>query len=455
MKEKTPKIILVIFCVAMLLRFCLALANRDANDNHIDVVSWIVDKKEIPERKDCWSCYQPKLYYVISAGVVKLFNITSSSRRILSIQFVNVFISFFIILIFWKYINKQNFSVQTKYILFGLFALNPCLTGINCQGTNDTLAIFSGIATVFFLDEYLRTLSLKSFSLTVIFIIASCLTKASGLLLTTLFIIIFSVRLISERNQRTVKKLIKHFLMFLVFYLLIVPYLGGYYTNYKKYNSFALSTWEKDTPPHFITPSYVARPGVQDMVHGFLTFRYFDMVRQPYINNEADNYPLHRTSLWSQLYGRTFFMHFDQWPGSWQTHNDFIIFVGRILIVLGIIPLLLFILGIIYTAYLIYKAVIQKGLFPSDSIHLLITFCFLCASVKYCCDYRDFGAMKSIYIFPALLSYLKLTGIGLDKMVLFKSLNKIIIYVLSAIVCLSAIDIIYLIIQLIKFYHYF
>ena len=31
-------------------------------------------------------------------------------------------------------------------------------------------------------------------------------------------------------------------------------------------------------------------------------------------NYDASGYPLHQTSLWSQLYGRLHFVHFDRWP---------------------------------------------------------------------------------------------------------------------------------------------
>src|SRR5437868_9561035 len=99
MSSSVRKPVFIIFFIALLLRFLLALINRDANDNHIDVVSWIVDKNEIPERKDCWSCYQPKLSYMASAGIVKAFHITAISGRVLAMQLLNVFFSFWILLI--------------------------------------------------------------------------------------------------------------------------------------------------------------------------------------------------------------------------------------------------------------------------------------------------------------------------------------------------------------------
>jgi len=176
------------------------------------------------------------------------------------------------------------------------------------------------------------------------------------------------------------------------------------------------------------------------------------MVKQPYINNEADGYPLHRTSLWSQLYGRTFFMHFDQWPISWQSQKPFIIQIGRGLIILGIVPLFLFITGITFGVFTFLKNIFNRRIITTNSLHLFIAACFLGASIKYSYDYRDFSAMKSIYIFPALLSFLKLTADGWNRLASNRLLNRIISSALVIIICLSTIDVIYLIIQQIKWH---
>ncbi|HLG35573.1 MAG TPA: hypothetical protein VI757_11895 [Bacteroidia bacterium] len=455
MFSRTSIIIVIIFSVALLLRILLALTNRDANDNHVDVVSWIVDKNEIPERKDCWSCYQPKLYYVLSAGIVKALNLIVITKRIVAMQFLNVFFAFFILLIFWKFLEEQNLALRIKIFLFALFAFNPCLIGINCQATNDTLGILAGIAFTYFLLNHLVNHDNKSFLLAVLFLIISCLTKASGLLISVILLIVLAIRFFNARSGLMRINIAKQFLIFLISFTLIVPFFGGYYNNFKKYKSFAMSAWEKDPPPKFFERTYIDRPGVKDMFHGFLTFRYYDMIKQPYINSGWEGYPEHRTSLWSQLYGRTFFMHFDQWPESWQSQKPFIVQVGRALIILGIIPLLLFIIGIICIALGAFKNIFHRKELSVDAVHLFIAACFLCASIKYNYDYRDFAAMKSIYIFPALLSFLKLIGDGWNRFVSFKIFNRTITYVLTFIICLSIIDVIYLIIQQINYHNYF
>jgi hypothetical protein len=80
--KNTPKTILFVFILSMSLRLVLAFLNRDANDNHIEVINWIVDKHEIPEKNDCGQCYHLMLFYVLSAGIIKSFHLTSEDSRI-------------------------------------------------------------------------------------------------------------------------------------------------------------------------------------------------------------------------------------------------------------------------------------------------------------------------------------------------------------------------------------
>lgn len=78
--------------VAALLRISLAWVNRAANDNHMEVIRVILNESRIPNLiSDCHQCYRPKLYYLFSAGLLKLFTISSEEGRIIFAQYINVF----------------------------------------------------------------------------------------------------------------------------------------------------------------------------------------------------------------------------------------------------------------------------------------------------------------------------------------------------------------------------
>ena len=428
----------------------LAFVNRDANDNHIEVVNLIADKHFIPEKNDCWSCYQPKLYYLAVTGVVKLLHYHVTENRIITAQMLNVIFAFFSLLLIWKFIRKQVLSTQNQLLLFAFCAFNPCFAAINIQATNDTLAILFGIAALYFADSFFKESKKKYFIGLSVAVVAAALTKGSGLLLFTVILIAFILKLAGQYEKQKRILLVKYLLILIFSFSAIVPFAGGYYNNYKKYHSFTVSTWNKDAPPLFFKTSYIARPGITDMFHGWFTFRYLDMIRQPYINNESDNYPLHRTSLWSQLYGRTMFLHFDQWPESWQTQESWIISIGRALIILGIVPLFLFLCGFVFNCFAFLKSAFTgfKNYLQAstDYLHLISAVVFLMSSLVYTYSYRDFSAMKSIYIFPGIISFVKLFSDGFVSIIKIR-FSKLISVALLIIIILSIVDISYLFYQ--------
>jgi hypothetical protein len=444
------RIFLVVFITAMVLRLGLAFVNRSANDNHIDVINLIADKKFIPERADCWSCYQPKLYYLLSAGVAKLFHCEITARRIIAAQLLNVVFAFFTLLFFWKFLKCQPIRDELKLLLFAFFSLNPCLAAINIQHTNDTLGILCGVASIYFADNFFKTWKRRDFILMAAFVVAGALTKGGGLIIFGVLFFYFMLKIIFLPNNINRMTIGKYAVAFTLIFISVVPLAGGYYTSYVKYQSLSLSTWERDPPPHFFESTPVARPGITDMFTGWFTFRYIEMVKYPYISNDPERYPIHRTSLWSQLYGRTMFLHFDQWPPAWQTMDRFIIEVGRILILLGIIPLFLFLFGTTRQIYLFLRGIFTNGAkFLKSETHFLHTAtaaAFLLSAVFYSYNYRDFSSMKSIYIFPGMLSYIKLMSQGCASIRNKKAFNIIAIFMMLIIV-LFTVDISYLLYQ--------
>jgi hypothetical protein len=451
--KNIPKLILFAFIASMALRLTLAFLNREANDSHIEVINWIVDKHELPEKSDCWQCYQLKFFHLISAGIIKLLGLNDGDYRIIAIQLLNVLIGFFTLLIFWKFIDKYSANEKIKIIVFSFFAFNPCLIGINIQATNDTLEIFSGVLVIYFTDLFLTGMRRKHAMLLILSLVLAALTKTTGLVLFAIVSLVFLLKIFSLALKEKKILLLKYYLLLLIVFSTVVPFVGGYYTYYTKNKSLPTSAWENDPPPLFYesTPLRYNRPGVRNMAEGFFTFMYLDMIRQPYINNESDNFPLHRTSLWSQLYGRTVFMHFDQWPPSWQTQDATIVFVGRLLIALGVIPLGLFLLGLFQGLLQEIKGIKKRGTsFLGESnnyIHVLTAFVFLACSLKYSYDIRDFSAMKSIYILPALISYINLFTRGFS-MIRSRILINVVSVLIIVVIALSIFDSSFLIYQL-------
>src|SRR6185369_8410172 len=107
-------IIISIFIFSMGLRLVLCFVNRQANDDHMEVINWIVDKHEIPTIENCPEAFQPKIFYLMSAGVINLLSIDNNNNRIICVQLINFIFSFFILLFLWMFISRHNVSRPIK-----------------------------------------------------------------------------------------------------------------------------------------------------------------------------------------------------------------------------------------------------------------------------------------------------------------------------------------------------
>ena len=447
--NKKRIILFSIFGIALALRFILCLINREANDPHFEVVQWIMNKSMLPANEDCWECFQPKLYYLLNAAVCLVFNLRSRMDIIQGMQMLNFIFSFFTLLFLWKFIQRQNSTEKIKLWVFALIAFNPCLAAINVQATNDTLEILLGVLVVYFAEIYFDIRERSVLFILLIMLIGAAIVKGSGIVLFISIIAILMLKAIfGKREER--RWLLQSFMILTAGYLLIVPVAGGYYHSYLKYQTPFKTNIEKLPPPSFSQRTIVARPGVTSVKDAFFTFRLFDMIRQPYIENEPEPYVLHRTSLWSELYGRTMFLHFDQCPWGWRTTVPAIIWAGRLLLCLGVVVLILFMSGLLYCMKLFIQNIYKRNSYISHTnewIHLVFIALFLAFVIKYAYDFRDFSVMKSIFLFPALPSFIKMVMKGWELIkspLLFKSISVLI----ACIISLSIYDICYLIGQL-------
>ncbi len=441
----------MIFVTALLLRLFLCLYNREANDDHMQVINLIVDKGFVPTKDDCAECFQPKFFYLFHAKAIELFHITSLTTRIVYVQLVNFIFSFFVLLISLKIILSVKTTSTVHTASFALLAFNPCFTGINAQATNDTAIILLGSCSIYFVAKFLEEKKVIQAVALILFIVLSSIVKGSGLVIfIAVFLILLLKILFADGDEK--KLFIKTLICLTILYTAIVPFAGGYYKEYMHTGTpFAtgIGANARTATDH---ETFRYRPGITSVAGGYLTFRYFDMIEHPYITNDPDVYPLHRTSLWSQLYGRTFFMHFDQHPPTWQSKNNLLLNVGRVLLALGIIPAFVFILGFINVSLTFLKNIFTntKQYLQAENnwIHLVFVIGYTLFIVKYSRDFPDFSIMKSLFLFPAIPSFIKIFTEGLTSIKNDK-FKKAVYAAILIIILLSIFDIGFLIAQLI------
>jgi len=447
----TRKLFLLVFSLAMTLRLLLCVYNREANDNHMEAIALIADNKAIPESWECAECFQPKAFYLLSAGVLVVGNITGTVERIVAIQLLNLVFSFFILLFVWKYLRSKSFSETVTLLLFSLVALNPALAGINAQITNDTIIILLGVLSIFYLDRFMHTGNSRDGMLMGLFVLLCPVVKGSGIVLMGCVYIVLVVHILFGKAERRTL-LLKTGMWLMVAAVVVIPFAGGYYSSYVKYGTpFSTGIGPKANVNSEVQHEvFHWRPGYRSVREGFLTFRFIGMLEQPYINNDTYTYPLHRTSLWSQLYGRTVFMHFDQHPPSWQNTSPAILNAGRMALLLGLLPALLLFVGCItYVTDLFTKHSIniRQYIQNAEWHHLVFIAGYTAFIMLYARNYPDFSTMKSIFLFPAIPSFAYAIGkslAGIRNTALF----KIVTVLLIALLLVHVYDISFLIMQL-------
>lgn len=169
--------------------------------------------------------------------------------------------------------------------------------------------------------------------------------------------------------------------------------------------------------PSFFERSFYKRPGVVSIYDSFFTFRFFDLVANPWIRTGPEPEPFHRTSLWSQLYGRFHFSYFSQHP--WVREDAITKTLGRAILALALAPTAAMLWGL-----LLQVVNLARGLRSSAAEYVLNTaewvfplqaLAFFSMIVLFSWEYVEFCAMKDIYILPGLLSFLSAFSLALAR----------------------------------------
>jgi hypothetical protein len=416
-------IVLIMFLCAAGLRFSLAVYNRQANDNHYQVVQLILEGRSGLTMANCRECFHPKLFYHVCAALIRTLGLPSGSSQIVAGQLLNSAAGLVTLGLIFFSLHASPFDAKWRLWTFGLIALNPRLIAINGQLSNDSFAILFSTATVFLTLLLLRSPSVWLGVLVQLVLSWSLMTKGTTWVVAIAVLIIFFVGAMLNKSK-------SHRLLFVGLYIataingFISIQMAGY--DFEHYNSYAstnvestLYIWEKTS---------VARPGVLSIVDGYLTFRLVDLLRNPQITNSYEYEQRHRTSVWTQLYARANLAQFEQHPRSWLTTDGKVLLLARCSFTLGLLPLLFFLVGLTrgifrsLSAWQTWGAPWSLRDPPSPGVRDLASlFCLLvCLGsiafiIKFTANFRGFTAMKLIYILPGVLPFSLVLLEGMQK----------------------------------------
>jgi hypothetical protein len=417
------RLMLLVFVTACVLRVSLALVNTDANDDHISISQMIAYEGRVPGLTEHFEGYHPKLYHWTVAMVLRLVGALGFPVEVRIANLINCLAGIGILLVLRNFLWRSDFSASTILVTFSLIALNPALIAINSQATNDTFVILFSTISLYYGVKFFNFMSFTSLLGMLLNAILATLSKASGLILMLIYCCGFIVVLLKRVpfSPWGGRRVLTAMVASLVLFFSAVSIFGPYYDHFRATGSPFAQNMSLAPLPHFFKETDAYRPGIRSVVGGLLTFRLVDMLREPKIMRPPDlhdkhdptnyhvvGYPLHQTSLWSQLYGRYHFVHYDNFPPTWWTDNPIVPWIGRTALVLGLAPTAILLLGILRGGLCIAMSLMGRwkcGLTAGDLVLVVAAYGFLAFSVAYALRFRDVGALKVIYIFPGLLAF--------------------------------------------------
>ncbi len=440
MKQRT--IIFIAFFVCLVPRIILTAINKTANDDHIAPILLWNEKEVYPSIKDCWECFQPPFYYGVVKLVSRVVNVNTEDDIRTVFQWLNFSIGFFCLFLIFLFQFSSSLPFKWKLSLALFWGLNPKLIAISIQATNDIPIIVFGMFFTLLLLKWIEKKSSALFAFILLIVVLAAIIKGNGLLLFILLPVVLLFLFITKQISFSVFSLKTVLLLALI---PLIAFLGAYYSKYKNYGNPFLTNLPVAPAPNFFTPDSAQgfRKGVTTVWDSFFSFKIKSLIEQPYnVNDLSDNYPAHRTSFYTQLYGQFSNAFFERAPPSWSVNDENAMNFTRVNYVLQLPLLLLFLFGVFAVVNTVLKQRNTEGF-----IHIAMFFFYLAFVTRYAYNIRDFANMKLIFLFPSLLSFMYFFGKGIAQI---KSvvLNNSVLILVNTSTLLYVINLVYFHIRL-------
>lgn len=415
--------VLLIFVLAAGLRGSLAVFNREANDDHYEVVKLILEGRTGLTLADCHECFHPKFFYYVCAAMIRIFGLSTEVSRVVAGQLLNSLAGLLTLGLVFSVLNAAPLHAKWRLWAFTLIALNPRLIAINGQFSNDSFAILFATAAIFLTLRLLQSPSVWLGVITQLMLSCALMTKGTTWVVAIAMAIIFFVRALLDQSKNRRRLFAGLYVITALNGFMSIQLAGYDFDNYDAYANMG-----RGQPLHLWQKTSVGRPGVQSVVDGYLTFRLLELLSDPQSTNGYAIEQQHRTSVWTHLYARANFAQFEQHPSSWLTTNPSVLLIAKCSMVLGLLPLFFLLVGLGSSARRSLFAWRTWGV-PSQGDYASLFCALVCCGyiafiIKFTADYRDFAAMKVIYMLPGALPFTLVLAEGMQKAV--DGLNRVV-----------------------------
>lgn len=428
-------VVWLIFFICMAPRVMLLLANKECNDDHMTPVLLWQQNGEFPETHDCWECFQPPFFYWTIKTFAAPFRVSTWQGMYTVIQMFNFFFVAGILWFLLRLIESLNLSKWLSISSMLFWGMNPELISIGTLATNDTVTIFFGFIISYLFIRHWRSPILK-FEIPLVILIAFLgITKGNALVFGIALAALFGLEFLRDRKWNF--KVIGRQSFWMVFLFFFVGYFGNFFEKQEKLGYAFTINQDKQNPPNIFEEDtlYWGRKGVTSVYNSFFKLRLGSLLKTPYNVNDGDDYPMHRTSFWGQMYGQFSNYTFERYPATWVSKDNDNYNFTRANYILHLPLFLLLLYGL---ALGLFRQI--KRPFNKEIVHLLLIFAFTFFVARYSYIYRDFSNMKVIFLFPVLLSIITIFSKTLQSI----KFERVIVFLLFACTIIYQINFVYL-----------
>ena len=444
-KEGLSFVPFAILLVGVLLRLALFWANPPSNffDDHFHPIQLWNLLGQAPLPNVCWECYQPPLFYWLSHQFSQWLSGMGIpwEAQLKHLQFLSTFLNLGVLLLIWRFIRSLPISKQAKLICLTLVTFLPRHIYMSAIHGNDAAVYLFSAAAVLMLSrihfkgiDYFRSTSLG------IIVSLALLSKGNAIaLLPALMIFLLFITLDQSASFR---RLLPHALIIIGIPLIVF---GGY--NYQKSkqmeNPFALNL-------DLFELEIDQKPGQMD----FHTFKPWSFIGQPVLNesNISSFFTALHARVWYDVEPKFLPMEYKDFD-FWTTYYNYlnvrssplevdlksmplsVRLTGTLLILIGLIPLLFFLVGVVLSIMRILKAirVLQTKQLALDASLLTLLLFNLVGVIYMVGQYSFYSMVKSAFFLISLGSFIYFIAIGFEKIRIRFNLGRIMIVAVSLI----------------------
>jgi hypothetical protein len=312
----------------------------------------------------------------------------------------------------FAFIDRLSMSRRSSGIVLALTSLNPALISASIQATNDAFVILFTTLALVGGYRFLRDYRQPAFVAMTSGVVLACLSKGNGLVAAIAVSLVFVAATWRPVVARTAT--VSFAAVFVLVVGTLVPTVGGYVSRHRVMGSAFAINQEPLEAPDFLLESAHRRPGITSIVSGFLTFPLGSMLETPlleipYPRADGPDYPRHRMSMWSLLYGTGNSVQYAYYPVAWRAPQATAEWLVRSVVVLALLPTIALAVGVVRGAAQLVRqvfAAVRPMDWHGDLLLALSAVGYLGFVALYGSRYRDFATMKAMFVCPGAVAYL-------------------------------------------------